>query len=122
MKFQTLSRSFCGFKASVRTLGFGDNGSHRDRKQSDMRNRIKILRRIEAMHPQTLLPRLLEAGIVTLGFGAERINFLERNAFAVDGKPVVIGKCDVFGAAAALLAVVPILVIARAAQKRRLEN
>ncbi len=87
MKFQPLSRSFRGFKASVRAVGFSDNGSASNRQQSDVCNETKILCRIEAVYLQALLPRLLEAGIVTLGFGSERINFLERNALVDDIKP-----------------------------------
>ena len=79
-----------------------------------MCNGIKILCCFEAVYPQTFLTCLLESGVVTFGFGSERIDFLDRNALTVNGKSVIIRECNIFCAAPMLLAVIPVFMIAGA--------
>ena len=71
-----------------------------------MRNRADVLGSGEASYPEPLLPGGFEAGIVTLAFGAQGVHGFECDAGAINGKPIVVGERDVFGAAAILLAIV----------------
>ena len=66
------------------------------------------------MNPKSFLASILEAGVVAFTFRTEGVGALEGSAGSVDGKTVIIRDGDVFGAAAVLLSIVPILVIARA--------
>ena len=62
--------------------------------------------------PEPFLPCGFETGVVAFALGAQRIDTLEAEALAVNGKAIVIGYGFVLGAAAVLFAVVPIPVIA----------
>ena len=65
------------------------------------------------MNPKSFLAGILEAGVIALTFRTEDVGALEGSAGSVDGKAVIIRDGDVFGAAAVLLPIVPILVITR---------
>ena len=79
-----------------------------------MSNGVKIGSTVAVMNPQTLLAGSLKAGVITLTFGTESVSSLEVKAATINGKTVVIGNGDVLGATPVFLAVVPVLVIARA--------
>lgn len=79
-----------------------------------MSDGIEVFSAPAVMNPKSGLTGILEAGIIKFAFGTESVGALEGGAGSVDGEAVVIRDGDVFGAAAVLLAVVPILVIAGA--------
>ena len=85
-----------------------------------MGQRIEVCRTVSATHPQPFLTCGFETGIVTLTLCTQGIDTLKTQEFPVNGKPVVIGKGLIFRAAPILLAVVPILVAARANTSLRL--
>ena len=79
-----------------------------------MSQRIEVCRAVSATHPQPFLTCGFEAGIVALALRPQGIDTFKTQAFPVNGKSVVIGNGLVFCAAPVLLAVIPILVAARA--------
>ena len=81
---------------------------------------VEVRRACAIAHPQPFLTCGFEAGIVTLTLRPQGVSPLEIETAAVNGKPVVIGNGLVFRAAPVLLAVVPILVAARANTSLRL--
>ena len=85
-----------------------------------MGQRIEVCRTCAVAHPQPFLTCGFEAGIVTLTLRPQGVSPFKIETAAVNGKPVVIGNGLVFRAAPVLLAVVPILVAARANTSLRL--
>ena len=85
-----------------------------------MSQRVEVRRACAAAHPQPFLTCGFEAGIVTLTLRPQGVSPFKIETAAVNGKPVVIGNGLVFRAAPVLLAVVPILVAARANTSLRL--
>ena len=83
-------------------------------KGGNVGNGVEIGGAVGIAYPKALLPGGFETGIVALTLGTQGVNTLEAEALAVDGKAVVIGDGFVLGAAAILLAVVPVSVVARA--------
>lgn len=77
-----------------------------------MSDRIQIFGSVYAMHPKALLTRRFKVGVIAFGLGAQSVNLFECHAFPVYGKPVIIGNCNVFCAAAVFPAVVPVFVVA----------
>ena len=66
------------------------------------------------MNPKSGLAGVLEAGVIAFAFRSKSVGTLEGSTGSVDGESVIVGDGDILGAAAVLLAVVPILVIAGA--------
>ena len=85
-----------------------------------MGQRIEVCRAGSIAHSQLFLTCGFEARIVTLALCPQGVSPFKVEAAAVNGKPVVIGKGLIFRAAPILLAVVPILVAARANTSLRL--
>lgn len=83
------------FKTSIGFLGLSDDCGVSNGKRSNMNNEVHIMSNVEAVNQQAFLPCLLKSRIATLSFGAQSIEFLERNAVTVNGKPVIIGKRDI---------------------------
>lgn len=79
-----------------------------------MSNRIQIFGSVDAVHPKALLTRRFKAGVVAFGLGAQSVNLFESHAVPVYVKPVIIGNCNLFCAAAVFPAVVPVFVVAGA--------
>ena len=79
-----------------------------------MGQRIEVCHTISVTHPQPFLTCGFETGIVTLTLCTQGIDTLKTQAFPVNGKPVIVWNGLVFRAAPVLLAIVPILVAARA--------
>ena len=79
-----------------------------------MSQRVEVRRACAAAHPQPFLTCGFEAGIVALALCTQGVSPFKIETAAVNGKPVVIGNGLVFCAAPVLLAVIPILVAARA--------
>ena len=90
------------------------NGGQRNCQGRGMSQRVEVRRACAAAHPQPFLTCGFEAGIVALTLCTQGVCSLETETAAVNGKPVVIGNGLIFRAAPVLLAVVPILVAARA--------
>ena len=85
-----------------------------------MGQRIEVCRAGSIAHSQLFLTCGFEARIVTLALCPQGVSPFKVEAAAVNGKPVVIGKGLIFRAAPVFLAVVPILVAARANTSLRL--
>ena len=85
-----------------------------------MSQRVEVRRACAAAHPQPFLTCGFEAGIVALALCTQGVSPFKIETAAVNGKPVVIGKGLIFRAAPVFLAVVPILVAARANTSLRL--
>ena len=98
----------------------GQNGGQRNSRSGDVGQRIEARRACAIAHPQPFLTCGFEAGIVTLTLRPQGVSPFKIETAAVNGKPVVIGNGLVFRAAPVLLAVVPILVAARANTSLRL--
>ena len=96
------------------------NGGQRNSQDRDMSQRIEVCRAVSIAHPQPFLTCGFEAGIVTLTLRPQGVSPFKIETDAVNGKPVVIGKGLIFRAAPVFLAVVPILVAARANTSLRL--
>ena len=96
------------------------NGGQRNSQGRDMGQCIEVRRACAIAHPQPFLTCGFEAGIVTLTLRPQGVSPFKIETAAVNGKPVVIGNGLVFRAAPVLLAVVPILVAARANTSLRL--
>jgi len=96
------------------------NGGQRNSQGRDMSQRIEVCRAVSIAHPQPFLTCGFEAGIVTLTLRPQGVSPFKIETDAVNGKPVVIGKGLIFRAAPVFLAVVPILVAARANTSLRL--
>ena len=79
-----------------------------------MGQRIEVCRAGAVAHPQPFLSRRLKAGIVTLTLCTQGVCSLETEAAAVNGKSVIIWNGLIFRAASVFLAVIPVLVAARA--------
>ena len=79
-----------------------------------MGQRIEVRRACAVAHPQPFLTCGFEAGIVTLTLSPQGIDTLKTQAFPVNGKSVVCWNGLISGAAAVLLAVVPVFVVAGA--------
>ena len=80
-----------------------------------MRYGVEILCRIYAVYPQPFLIGSLEACIVSLSFGSEGIYLLKGHALTVYRQSVIVGQSHIFCTAAVLFAIVPILMVTRAA-------
>ncbi len=78
-----------------------------------MSNNIQIRNRLDISYPHPLLPATLEVGVIPLILSAQRVHRRERYAVSVDGEAVIIRNGNVLCAVAMLLAVIPILLIAR---------
>lgn len=78
-----------------------------------MSDGIEIFGTVLIANPKPLLACGFETGVVPLALGAQGVDRLEMRAVPVDGKAVVIGDGDIFGAAAVLLAIVPVWMPAR---------
>lgn len=89
--------------------GDGGNG---DGESGDVRNRVEILSADAVMNPESGLAGILEAGVIAFAFRTQGVGALEGSAGSVDGETVIVGDRNIFGAAAVLPAVVPVLVIA----------
>ena len=112
MKWIRLSNTLNRFKAAIKAFRLSDDSSKSNSKQSNMSNRIQILNDVKTVYPHTLLPCLLETCIVTFDFCSQCVNFLKRNTVTVNGKFVIIGKSNIFGASSIFLAIIPAFVIA----------
>ena len=83
----------------------GGNSSRSNSEQSNVGKRGQIGDGIVRLDPHALLAGILEPSVITLDLTAHGVDFLRRDAGAVNGKPVIIGNGDIFGAAAVFLAV-----------------
>ena len=79
-----------------------------------MGDRIKVFSGDTVFDPKTLLPGRFEARVVTFTFRPQSVHGFECDGIPVNGKPVVIRDGDIFGTAAILFAVIPVVVITRA--------
>lgn len=79
-----------------------------------MSDGIEVFGGLAISDPKPLLPGGFEAGVVSFAFGTQGINGFESNGIPVNGKPVIIGNRDIFGAAAMFFPVMVSLVFARA--------
>ena len=75
-----------------------------------MSKRIQIGDRRFILYPHPFLPRVFEAGIVTLTFRAEGISAFKIFTVPVNGKSQVIRKRDIFGTVTVFPAVIKIFV------------
>ena len=75
---------------------------------------VEVCRAGAVVHPQPFLTCGFEAGIVTLTLCTQGVCPLETEAAAVNGKSVIIWNGLIFRAASVFLAVIPVLVAARA--------
>ena len=75
-----------------------------------MGERIEVDRACPITHPQALLTRCLESGVVPLALRTQSVGSFEIETGAVNGKPVVSGDSFVFGAAP-VLPIVPVFVV-----------
>ena len=96
------------------------NGGQSNSQGRDMSQRIEVCRAVSIAHPQPFLTCGFEVGIVTLTLRPQGVSPFKVETAAVNGKSVVIGNGFIFRAAPVLLAVVPILVAARANTSLRL--
>ena len=96
------------------------NGGQRNSQGRDVDQRIEVCHAVSVTHPQPFLTCGFEAGIVTLTLCTQGGCSLETEAAAVNGKPVIVWNGLVFRATPVFLAVVPILVAARANTSLRL--
>ena len=85
-----------------------------------MGQRIEVCRAVSVAHPQPFLTCGFEAGIVTLTLCTQGVSPFKIETAAVNGKSVIVWNGLVFRAAPVFLAVVPILVAARANTSLRL--
>ena len=85
-----------------------------------MGQRIEVRRACAIAYPQPFLTCGFEAGIVTLTLRPQGVSPFKIETTAVNGKPVIVWNGLVFRAAPVFLAVVPILVAARANTSLRL--
>ena len=115
MKWIRLSNTLNRFKAAIKAFRLSDDSSKSNSKQSNMSNKIQILNGVKTMYSHTLLSCLLETCIVTFDFCSQCVNFLKRNTVTVNGKFVIIGKSNIFGASSIFLAIIPAFVIAQTA-------
>ena len=90
------------------------NGGQRNSQSGDVGQRIEVRRACAVTHPQPFLNCGFEAGIVSFALCTQGVSPFKIETAAANGKPVVIGNGPVFRAAPVFLAVVPILVAARA--------
>lgn len=79
-----------------------------------MGQRIEVRRACAVTHPQPFLTCGFEAGIVSFALCPQGVSPFKIETAAVNGKSVIVWNGLVFRAASVLLAVVPILVAARA--------
>ena len=79
-----------------------------------MGQRIEVRRACAVTHPQPFLTCGFEAGIIPLTLRPQGVSPFKIETTAVNGKPVIVWNGLVFRAAPVLLAIVPILVAARA--------
>lgn len=107
--------AFDRFQAAERNVRPSGNRGHGDGKQRNMCDGVEVCSGISVANPKPFLPRRFETGVVAFALASQGINRLEFSGFAIDGKPAIIGDCDIFGAAAVFPAVVPVFVIAGAA-------
>ena len=75
---------------------------------------VEIRRACAVAHPQPLLTRGFEAGIVTLTLCTQGASPFKIETAAVNGKPIVIGNGLIFCASPVFLPVVPVFVVTRA--------
>ena len=85
-----------------------------------MSQRVEVRRACAIAHPQPFLTCGFEAGIVTLTLRPQGVSPFKIETAAVNGKSVIVWNGLVFRAAPVFLAVVPILVAARANTSLRL--
>ena len=98
----------------------GQNGGQRHCQSGDISQCVEIRRAGAVARPQPFLTCGLEAGIVTLTLRPQGVSPLEIETAAVNEKSVIVWNGLVSRAAPVLLAVVPILVAARANTSLRL--
>ena len=96
------------------------NGGQRNSQSGDMGQRIEVRHACAVTRPQPFLTCGFEVGIVTLTLRPQGVSPFKIETAAVNGKPVIVWNDLVFRAAPVLLAVVPILVAARANTSLRL--
>ena len=96
------------------------NGGQRNRQGGDMSQCIEVRRACAVTHPQPFLTCGFEAGIVSFALCPQGVSPFKIETAAVNGKSVVCWNGLVFRAAPVFLAVVPILVAARANTSLRL--
>lgn len=63
-----------------------------------MRDSIKVSGTVAVANPRAFLIGRLKAGIIALTLGTQRVNGFELYSIPVNGKPVIIGNGDIFGA------------------------
>ena len=96
------------------------NGGQRNCQSKNMSQHIEVCRAGSVTHPQPFLTCGFEAGIILLTLRPQGASPFKIETTAVNGKSIVIGNGLIFRAAPVLLAVVPILVAARANTSLRL--
>ena len=96
------------------------NGGQRNSQSGDMGQCIEVRHACAVTHPQPFLTCGFETGIVTLTLRPQGVSPFKIETAAVNGKSVIVWNGLVFRAAPVLLAVVPILVAARANTSLRL--
>ena len=96
------------------------NGGQCNSQSGDMGQCIEVRHACAVTHPQPFLTCGFETGIVTLTLRPQGVSPFKIETAAVNGKPVIVWNDLVFRAAPVLLAVVPILVAARANTSLRL--
>ena len=106
-----LSGSPKGFPAPVGVTATGNNGSVGDREGGEVGDGVEIRGAAAVADPEPFPPGALEAGVIALTLGTESIDPLKAETISVNGETVVVGNGLVLGAAAVLLAVVPVLVV-----------
>ena len=78
------------FEGAIRAFSFGNNCGNSGGKKCNMCDSVQISCGIDAMYPEAFLTGRFKAGVIAFRLGTKRINFLERNAFTVNGKSVIV--------------------------------
>ena len=73
----SLSRAHGGFKGELERRSLGENSGGSDSEKRDVGESGKILNGLHRSNPHTFLTHFLESCIVTLDFGAHRIDLFE---------------------------------------------
>lgn len=90
------------------------NSGQSNSQSGDVRQGIEVGGTGAVADPKAFLAGGLKAGIVAFTFCTQGISPLELEALPVNGKAVVGGQRDIFGASPAFFAIVPVFVAARA--------
>lgn len=70
--------------------GVVQHGGASNGKRGNVCNGIQVGGAVGVTHPESFLSRSFETGMISLALGAQRIDTLEAEALAADGKAVVV--------------------------------